>query len=105
MGEEGEVEGDGVMARYSSAETVGKNSWGEAVAVNRCEVTGGRVDGERKRKRVVLVTCGSMKEARKIARGVVVDAAGGLREYWHGAGGVGLLVEREGGDWRRNSCW
>ena len=27
IGEEGEVEGDGVMARYSSAEARGKNRW------------------------------------------------------------------------------
>jgi hypothetical protein len=33
MGDEGEVDGDGVMARYSSAEGEEKNSWGEAVGV------------------------------------------------------------------------
>src|ERR1700685_2379103 len=65
IGDEGEVEGDGVMARYSSAEAVGKNSWGDAV------VGGGRPMVRGTGKRVVLVTCGSMKEARKIARGVV----------------------------------
>jgi len=31
MGEVVEVEGDGVMARYSSAEGEEKKSWGEAV--------------------------------------------------------------------------
>ena len=31
MGEAGEVEGDGVMAGYSSAVARGKNRWGEAV--------------------------------------------------------------------------
>jgi len=53
------------MARYSSAEPVGKNSWGEAVAGRGGTVVGG------KGKRVVLVTCGSLKEAREIARRAV----------------------------------
>jgi periplasmic divalent cation tolerance protein len=51
------------MAGYSSAGKAEKNSWGEAVGV------GAMVSG--KGKRVVLVTCGSMKEARQIAKGVV----------------------------------
>src|SRR5580704_7760588 len=87
MGDEDEVDGDGVMARYSSAEGEEKNSWGEAVGVwwrggggcgraarehIRCKTDARRERswGENERRRRTSIYSGSMTKTEK-ARGVV----------------------------------